>query len=203
MLLLHDSAMSGNCYKVRLLLTQLGIPFERREWKLRMPPDVAREFRRTVSPLGRVPALVLEDGTVLGESNAIIWSFAEGTAYMPEDRLDRARALQWMFWEQYDHEPYVAVVRAWVRYFGLPPGKERELVERRAKAEAAFAVMERHLDAQEWFAGPRYSVADIALYAYTHVAHEGDLSLEPHPAIRRWIDRVSAQPRHIRITEVG
>jgi glutathione S-transferase len=199
LMLLHDSAVSGNCYKVRLLLTQLGIPFERREMKLRMSPEAATEFKK-VHPLGRVPALVLDDGQVLAESNAILWYFAQDTPFFPQDRLDGARAMQWMFWEQYDHEPYVAVVRAWVRYFGIPAGKERELEERRARAYAALDVMERHLGGHEWFAGARYSIADIALFAYTHVCHEGEMSLERHGAIRAWIERVRAVPGHIALT---
>lgn len=199
MLKLYDSLLSGNCYKVRLLLTQLRIPFERQEIKLRMSPETAREFRK-VNRLGRVPALVLDDGNVLAESNAILWYFAEGTSFVPGDKLERARALQWMFWEQYDHEPYVAVVRAWVKEFGVPPGKEHELEERRARAYAALQVMEDHLGAHDFFAGGRYSIADVALYAYTHVADEGGLSLERYPVIGAWMERVRAQPLHIPIT---
>ena len=199
MLHLHEYLPSGNCYKVRLLLTQLGIPFERHEIQLRMSPETAREFQK-ISPLGRVPALVLEDGQVLAESNAILWYLAEGTPFVPESKLERARALQWMFWEQYDHEPYVAVVRAWVKYFGVPAGKEHELEERRARSYAALDVMERHLGVQSFFAAGRYSIADIALYAYTHVADEGGIALERYPAIGAWMERVRVQPGHIPIT---
>jgi glutathione S-transferase len=200
MLRLHDSSVSGNCYKVRLLLTQLGIPFEREEIRLRMTPEVASEYRK-LNPLGRVPSLRLEDGTVLAESNAILCYLAEGTPFIPEDRLARARMLAWMFWEQYDHEPTIAVVRAWTRYFGVPPGKEQDLEERRKKGYAALDIMERHLAAHEWLAGGRYSIADIALYAYTHVCDDGGMSLEAYPAIRAWCARVRAQPRHIAITD--
>ena len=195
---LYNSSFSGNCYKVRLLLAQLGIPFETEEIQLRMSPEAAREYKK-VSPLGRVPALRLDDGTVLAESNAILWYFAEGTPFVPDGRLARAQALAWMFWEQYDHEPAVAVVRAWTKYFGVPPGKEKDLEERRAKGYAAFDVMERHLAESPYFAGGRYSIADIALYAYTHVCGDGGMSLERHPAIRAWCERVRAQPRHITI----
>ena len=195
---LYNFAASGNCYKVRLLLAQLGIPFERVEVALRMTPEVARDFKR-VNPLGRVPALVLDYGQVLAESNAILWYFAEGTPFAPADRLGRARALTWMFWEQYDHEPTVAVARAWHSYFGVPPGKEQELEDRRRRGYLAFDVMEQHLAAHAFFVGERYSIADIALYAYTHVCDEGGMSLERYPAIRAWLERVAAQPGHVAI----
>jgi glutathione S-transferase len=197
--LLYNFGPSGNCYKVRLLLAQLGISYERKEVRLRMTPEEKAAFKARVSPLGRVPALVLDDGRMLAESNAIVWYLAEGSRFVPADPVERARALQWMFWEQYDHEPAVAVVRAWVRYFGVPAGKEQELVERRGRAMQALAVMEEHLAGRAWFAGEAYSVADIALYAYTHVAEEGDLSLAGFPALRGWLDRVAAQPGHVTI----
>jgi glutathione S-transferase len=146
-----------------------------------------------------VPALVLDDGTVLGESNAILWYFAEGTPYVAEDRLGRARTLQWMFWEQYDHEPSIAVVRAWRRYFGVPAGREAELPLRETRGYAALDVMERHLSREPFFVGGRYGIADIALYAYTHVAHEGGFHLERYPAVRAWLGRVAAQPGHVPI----
>jgi glutathione S-transferase len=196
---LFESAFSGNCYKVRLLLHHLDLPYERVNVRLRMTPEEARAYREA-HPLGRVPVLVLDDGQELAESNAMLCFLAEGTPYLPADRLERARVLQWMFWEQYEHEPTVAVVRAWVRYFGVPAGKEQELEERRGKARAAFDVMERHLAEHAFFVGDRYTVADICLYAYTHVADEGGLSLEGHPHVRAWLERVRAQPRHIPIT---
>jgi glutathione S-transferase len=190
---------SGNCYKVRLILNQLGIPYEREEVSLPLSPAAAAELR-AVNPLGRTPALVLDDGQVLAESNAILWYLGEGSPLVPSDRLERARALQWMFWEQYDHEPYVAVVRAWLRYFGIPDGREGELEMRRKRGWAALDVMERHLSGNDFFVG-RYGVADIALYAYTHVAEEGEFSLERYPAIRAWMDRVRSQDRHVTITD--
>jgi glutathione S-transferase len=196
---LYGYGPSGNCYKVRLLLHHLDLPYERVEIPLRMSPETAREYRK-VHPLGRVPALVLDDGTVLGESNAILWWLAEGTRYLPDDRLGRAQVLQWMFWEQYDHEPTVAVVRAWVRYYGVPEGKERELEERREKGRAAIAMMERHLEANDFFVAGRYTIADIALFAYTHAAEDGEISLAPFPRVREWIARVQGQDRHIPIT---
>lgn len=199
-MILYSYRPSGNCYKVRLLLAQLGIAYETQEIPLRMPPDVKAAFVRDVNPLGRVPALRLDDGTVLGESNAILTYLAEGTRFMPADRLGRALVHQWMCWEQYEHEPTVAVVRAWIRYFGIPAGREAEVAPLREKAHAALAVMERHLATHTWFVGDTYSIADIALYAYTHVAHEGEMSLAAYPAIRAWMARVVAVPGHVPIT---
>jgi glutathione S-transferase len=195
---LHESWYSGNCYKVRLLLHQLGIPFERVEVDLKAGEARTPEFR-ALAPLGRVPVVVLEGGVVLAESNAIMCYFAEGTRFVPADRLERAQVMQWLFWEQYSHEPYVAVARAWVHYFGVPEGKEAELEERRERGRQALLMMERHLTGRSFLVGDRYSLADIALYAYTHVADEGGLDLADYPSIRAWLDRVREQPRHITI----
>lgn len=198
MVTLLESPPSGNCYKVRLLAAQLGIPLRRVAVDLKKGEARTPEFRAR-HPLGRVPIVELEDGSQLAESNAILWYFAEGTRFVPADKLERARALQWMFFEQYSHEPYVAVARAWISFFGVPPGKEAELRERQAKGYDALAVMERHLERSPFFAGGQYSIADIALYAYTHVAHEGEFDLGRFPQIRAWCDRVRAQPGHVTI----
>src|SRR3954465_7149819 len=139
MIRLYESAISGNCYKVRLLLSQLGVPFKRIEHDLARGEARTPEFRAKF-PLGRVPAVELADGQVLAESNAILWYFGEGTRFVPSDPLARARCLQWMFWEQYSHEPYIAVARAWLAYFGVPAGKQAELRERTEKGHAALAV---------------------------------------------------------------
>jgi glutathione S-transferase len=200
-MLLYNSTPSGNCYKVRLLLHHLGLPFEReevavvgRDWNQR------RELLGDKSPALRVPVLVLDDGTALAESNAIIWYLAEGTQYLPDDRLGRARALQWMFFEQYSHEPFIAVARFWQTVLGEGERYATELVEKRAGGYAALDAMERHLAGNPFFAGDRYSIADIALYAYTHVADEGGFDLEPYPATRAWLARVAEQPGHVPIT---
>lgn len=200
MLKLYQYQPSGNCYKVRLLLHHLGIPFEVVEIKLKAGEARTPEFRAK-NPIARVPTLELEPGVFLAESNAILWYFAEGTPFIPTDKLERARMLQWMFFEQYSHEPYIAVVRAWFSIFGIPPGKELELEERIQKGYFALDVMEGELKKRPFFAGDRYSLADIALYAYTHVAEEGRFDLGRYPAIRAWFERVQAQPRHIRITD--
>jgi glutathione S-transferase len=200
MIKLHQFHASGNCYKVRLLLHQLGTPFEAVETDIMGGATRTPEFKAK-NPIARVPTVELEPGTFLAESNAILWYFAEGTPFIPTDKLERARMLQWMFFEQYSHEPYIAVARAWIAFFGVPPGKERELEERIQKGYAALDVMEGELKKRPFFAGERYSLADIALYAYTHVAEEGRFDLSRYPAIRAWFERVQAQPRHLRITD--
>ncbi|MCW5748741.1 MAG: glutathione S-transferase family protein [Alphaproteobacteria bacterium] len=195
---LHDNADSGNCYKVRLAMAQLARPVRRIEYDIdhgatRVPAFLAK------NPNGRVPLLELDDGTSIAESGAILWYLAEDTPLIPADRLERARVLQWMFFEQYSHEPYIAVVRHWIKHHLLDAPRQAQLAERRAKGYAALDVMEIHLQSHAFFVGDRYSVADIALYAYTHVAHEGDFDLAPYPSIRRWLHRVRAQTGHIPI----
>jgi glutathione S-transferase len=197
-LLLYDSPVSGNCYKVRLLLAHLGIPYERRELSV-VDRSNRSEVLGDLNPAQRVPTLVLDDGRALGESGAILWYFAEGTEFVPEDRYERAQMLQWMFFEQYDHEPALAVVRFWVAYSGRPEAFADRLEERMAAGYRALDAMERHLDGRQFFAGDRVSLADIALYAYTHVAPEGGFELDSYPAIGAWLDRVAAKPGHVPI----
>jgi glutathione S-transferase len=200
MIKLYQFHPSGNCYKVRLLLHQLGTPFTVEEVDLGAGATRTPEFKAK-NPNARVPIVELEPGVFLAESNAILWYFAEGTGFIPTDKLERARMLQWMFFEQYSHEPYLAVVRAWLSFYGVPAGKERELEERTQKGYAALDVMESELKKRPFVAGDRYSLADIALYAYTHVAQEGRFDLSRYPAINAWFARVQAQPRHLRITD--
>ncbi len=200
MLTLFDSAISGNAYKVRLLLSQLGLPFKRIEMNVDDGSTRRPEFLK-VNRNGKVPAVVLEDGTPLAESDAILYYFAEGTPFWPDDRLERARVLQWMFFEQYSHEPTIAVVRHWVAHLGKTPEKEPALPAKIAGGYRALDVMEEHLKANSYFVGGRYTIADIALYAYTHVAHEGGFDLARYPAINAWLARVAAAPGHIRITD--
>jgi len=206
MICLYDYLPSGNGYKVRLLLTQLEIPFRRIELDITEGATRTGEFLRKF-PNGRIPAIEFDDGRRLFESNAILWHFAEATPLLPAHPFERARVLQWMFFEQYSHEPYIAVAR----FFAIHPDHHDE---RRAGLARiikggydALGVMESHLGgggegnhAREFFVGGKYSVADIALYAYTHVAHEGGFSLAKYPAIREWLARVKSQPRHIPIT---
>jgi len=200
---LHQMQMSGNCYKVRLASRQLGIPIALREYGLhdgstRVPAFLAK------NPNGRVPLLELEDGRFLPESGAILNFLAEGSTLIPEARWDRAQMLQWMFFEQYSHEPYVAVARFWLKFADKAElEKKKHLVpEWHAKGNAALGVMETHLATQDWFAGNRYSIADIALYGYTHSAADGGFDLSRYPAVSRWLTRVTEQPGHIPLDEI-
>jgi glutathione S-transferase len=199
LLKLYDFLESGNGYKVRLLLHQLDISFERIELDITKGATRTPEFMAR-NPNGRIPTLQLEDGTCLAESNAIQWYLADGTDFLPKDPLERAQVLQWMFFEQYSHEPNIAVVRFWVHQ-GLDAGRKAEVAEKRKRGYDALSLMERHLAGRDFFVGRRYSVADIALYAYTHVAHEGGFDLAGVPAVRSWLERVRSQPRHIPITQ--
>jgi glutathione S-transferase len=199
MLKLYDYLESGNGYKVRLLLHQLGVPYERVELDITRGATRTPEFLR-MNRNGRIPLLVLDDGTCLPESNAIQFYLAEGTPLLPADRLGRAQVLQWMFFEQYSHEPYIAVVRFWV-HTGLAVQRVEEVAQRRRRGYEALAVMEDHLTGRTFFVADTYSIADIALYAYTHVAHEGGFELSGYPAVRAWLERVRSQPRHIPITQ--
>jgi len=196
-MLLYDSAPSGNCYKVRLLLSQLGIPFERHELSV---SDRANRpaVLGGLNPALRVPTIVLDDGRSLAESNAILWYFGDGTKYVPTDRFERAQVLQWQFFEQYDHEPNIAVARFWLHYKGGDIDRAA-LAERQKAGYRALDAMEKHLIDREFLVGSRYSLADISLYAYTHVAEEGDFDMSRYPAIRAWLGRVAAQPGHVTI----
>ena len=196
MLKVYGDVWSGNCYKVKLVLTQLKLPFE---W---VPIDIMKSESRTPeflakNPSGRVPTVELDDGTCLAESNAILWYLAEGTPLVPDSKLARAQALQWMFFEQYSHEPNIATSRYIMRYLGNPPEKKEALAARVAPGYAALGVMELHLKSRSWFASDKYSVADIALYAYTHCAGEGGFDLGRFPAIRAWLARVESQPLYL------
>jgi glutathione S-transferase len=198
-MLLYNSQVSGNCYKVRLLLAHLGLDYERHEVDV-VDRSNRRQLLGELNPALRVPTIVLDDGRSLGESGAILWYFGDGTPFVPVDRYERARVLQWMFFEQYDHEPAIAVIRFWLAYSGRPPEEfAGRLHDRREAGYRALAAMEQHLDARDWFAGAQMTLADIALYAYTHVAHEGGFDLAAYPAIRSWLDRVAAQPGHVPI----
>ncbi len=199
MVRLHDNLTSGNCYKVRLLLTRLGIPFTRVEYDIDRGETRTPEFLRK-NLNGRVPVLELDDGRFLAESNAILIYLAEGTAFLPAERFERALVLQWLFFEQYSHEPNIATLRHWIT-FNLLDDERRSLVAgKRRDGYAALEVMERHLDGRDYFVGNRISIADIALYAYTHVAEQGEFDLGRFPVVRRWLARIAAEPGHIPIT---
>jgi glutathione S-transferase len=196
--LLYDSPPSGNCYKVRLLLTHLGIPFERRTVDTRQR-EGRGELLGGKNPALRVPVLELDDGRHLAESNAILWYLADGSEYLSGDPFERAKTLQWMFFEQYDHEPNIAVIRHRTTLGHLDDYPDSEA--KRERGYAALAAMERHLDGLEFLVGERYSIADISLYAYTHVADEGDFDLSGYPALTAWINRVAVQPGYITIDD--
>jgi glutathione S-transferase len=197
-MLLYDSPVSGNCYKVRLLLAHLGVPYERQTVDV-VDRSGRAELLGDLNPAQRVPTLVLDDGRSLAESGAILWFFGEGTRFVPADVYARAQVLQWMFFEQYDHEPAIAVARFWLGYSGRPEEFEPRRVERTAAGYRALDAMERHVSGREWLVGDAMTLADIALYAYTHVAGEGGFELDRYPAIRRWLERVSSQPGHVTI----
>ncbi len=199
---LYDDIISGNGFKVRLLLTQLGLPFEYVDVDIRKGESRTEAFL-ALNPNGRIPTLQLPDGTCLAESGAILYYLAQGSALWPEDRLAQAQTLQWLFFEQYSHEPYIAVLRAWLSegFGGQTPEEQAEIPRRRAKGYEALDVMEGHLRERSFFVGERYGIADIALYAYTHVADAGGFDLSGYPAIRAWIGRVAAQPDYIPITQ--
>ena len=198
-MLLFNSPFSGNCYKVRLLVAHLGIPYERRDLDI-VDRSSRGEVLDGLNPDLRVPTLVLDDGRPLAESGAILWYFGEGTRFVPGDRFARAKVLQWMFFEQYTHEPAIAVVRFLVAYSGDAERHAATIEQRTATGYRALGSMERHLDGNAYFVGDSLTLADIALYAYTHVAHEGGFSLDAYPAIRAWLDRVAAEPGHVPIT---
>jgi len=196
MLTAWGMSSSGNCYKVKLALSQLALPHA---WK---EVDTTKGETRTaeylaMNPNGQVPLLQMEDGSFLPESNAILWTLAEGSPLAPADRVSRARALQWMFFEQYSHEPYVAVARFILYYLPADTPRRADLPKLQERGNKALGVMEAHLAKAPFFAGGRYSIADISLYAYTHCAADGGFDLAPYPAIRAWLERVRAQPRHV------
>jgi len=197
--LLYDHPFSGNCYKVRALLSLLGIEYERREMSV---TDYSEriEVLGGLNPSLTLPTVVLDDGRPLAESNAILAYFAEGTEYLPEDPYERAQVLQWLFFEQYKHEPAIAVVRFWVAMAPDPPPAE-EIESRRREGTVALKILERHLRERAYLVGERFTIADIALYAYTHVAEEGGFDLQSLPAVREWLQRVAAQPGWIAIED--
>ena len=197
-MLLYNSAVSGNCYKVRLLLAQVGLEYELVDVSV-VDRSNRPELLGDLNPALRVPTVVLDDGRPLAESNAILWYFGDGTAYVPADPYERAQVLQWMFFEQYSHEPYLAVVRFWLAYSGTPELFADRIPSRMKGGYAALDAMEAHLRERSFFVGGAYSIADISLYAYTHVAEEGNFDLDPYPAIRTWLERVAAQPGHVAI----
>jgi glutathione S-transferase len=200
LLTLYGFIESGNVYKVRLLLAQLGIPHRRVEVS-QITGSTADPRFRVLNPTGKVPAIRFDDGSILSESGAILFYLDQGTAYWPVEPWQQAQVLRWMFFEQYSHEPYIAVNRNLLSYTADRSGSVVRIAENAKRGQHALDVMERHLAADDWFAADCYTIADIALYAYTHVAGEGGFDLATFPAIRRWLARVEKQPGHVRLLE--
>jgi glutathione S-transferase len=196
---LYDSNIpSGNAYKVQLLLAQLGIDYELVELDILRSPSQTREPEfLAINPNGRIPTLVLDDGKILPESNAIMFYLAEGTLLLAADKFERAQTLQWLFFEQYSHEPYVAVLKFWTYWGGLDKLRAPELERLHTRGQAALDVMETHLQTRQFFVGERYGIADIALFAYTQAADA--IGLRNGPSVRAWLERVRAQPKFVPI----
>ena len=192
---LYNSPVSGNCYKIRLLLSQLELSYETVDVDILSRVD--RRQLEDKNPAGRVPILELDDGRSLAESNAILCYMAAGTDYLPEDRFAAAQVMQWLFFEQNGLEPYIAVVRFFVSIATKPMADPQTIERLQKRGHAALTVMENHLRDREFLVNDRYSIADNALYAYSHVAPEGGIELEPHPAVRAWMERVRDQPRFV------
>jgi glutathione S-transferase len=198
---LYDYPPSGNGYKVRLLLSQLEVPFEYIELDILKGETRTPEFLAK-NPNGRIPLLELEPGSYLAESNAILFYLAQGTPFLPEDNLAQAQVLSWLFFEQYSHEPNIATPRFWLCHLPkLDAYQAMALPYKQEQGYLALAVMDQHLADQPYFVQERYTIADITLYAYTHVAHEGGFDLERFPHVQRWLKRVAAQPNHVPITQ--
>jgi glutathione S-transferase len=197
---LYEYPPSGNCYKIRLLLTQLEIPFER------IPVDIVQGETRTPeflqkNPNGKIPLLEIEPGKYLPESNAVLYYLSQNTPFFPTDSFEQAQVMQWMFFEQYSHEPNIATSRYWISVLGKAEEYKEALQPKKKLGNQALGVMEQHLQQHEFFVGNRYTIADICLFAYTHVADEGGFDLTQFPAIQSWIKGVKEQAKYISITQ--
>lgn len=197
---LYQMTPSGNCYKIRLLLTQLEIPFEKIEIDILKKESRTAEFLRK-NPNGRVPLLETSDGQFLSESNAIMFYLSQGSEFFPTDKWQQAKVMQWLFFEQYSHEPYIATSRYWISILGKADEYREAINQKKEPGYAALGVMEKHLENNRFFVGDRYTIADIGLFAYTHVAPEGGFDLKQFPAIQAWIERVMERSRYITMKE--
>lgn len=197
---LYDFLPSGNGYKVRLLLTQLQIPFELIELNILEGATRTAEFL-AINPNGKIPLLEIEAGKLLSESNAILYYLSQGTKYFPEGKLQQAQIMQWLFFEQNLHEPNIATSRYWISILKQPEKYREQLKPKQELGYKALNAMEKHLKKHDFFVADKYTIADIGLYAYTHVAEEGGFDLSDFSAINSWLARVSSQPRHILITD--
>ena len=198
-LILHEYSQSGNCYKIRLTAALLAVAIERREYDIQRGETRTPEFLANVNPNGRIPVLQVGE-RFIPESNAACFYLADGTRLVPDDRFDRADMLRWMFFEQYNHEPNVATLRFWLAFVGVQRLSEFQralLPGKREAGEAALRLMDEHLAGRRFFVGDRISLADVALYAYTHVAEEGGFDLGRYPAVARWLGEVASEPGHL------
>jgi glutathione S-transferase len=193
---IYGDSKSGNCYKLKLLCSEMDIPYDWEEVDILAGETRTPEFL-AMNANGRIPLLSLPDGRYLAESNAILCYLADGSDFFGHDAYSRAEILQWMFFEQYSHEPYIATSRFIIRYLDSPPERQAELIQKREGGYAALGVMEQQLAEQDFFAGKSMTIADIALFAYTHVADEGDFDLAAYPAVLKWIERVKSRPGYI------
>jgi glutathione S-transferase len=198
-LVLHEYSASGNCYKVRLTAAHVGVPLERREYDILKGETRTPEFLANVNANGRIPVLQIGD-RFIPESNAACFYLADGSSLVPTDKFDRADMLRWMFFEQYSHEPNIATIRFWLAYVGLEAltGLQREQIGPKRKAgNEALKLMDDHLTEREWLVGDSISLADICLFAYTHVADEGGFDLNLYPGVIAWMERIMLHPRHV------
>jgi glutathione S-transferase len=201
-LILHEYSQSGNCYKIRLTAALLGVPLERREYDIAKGETRTQDFLANVNPNGRIPVLQIGD-RFIPESNAACFYLADGTELVPGDRFDRADMLRWMFFEQYNHEPNVATLRFWRAFVGearLNDLQRRLIPAKREAGDSALRLMDEHLAGRDYFVGERLSLADIALYAYTHVAEEGGFDLAAYPSVTAWLERVAGEPGYLPMT---
>jgi glutathione S-transferase len=196
----YGDIQSGNCYKIKLLMSLLGIEHE---W---IHVDILKKETKTdafltLNPNAKIPVLQINGDTTLWESNAILNYLADGTEFLPDERMQRARVLQWQFFEQYSHEPYVAVARFIAKYLGLPDERKQEYLSKQAGGHKALRLMEAQLEKTPYLIGERYTIADISLYAYTHVAGEGGFDLSIYPSISRWLQAIARHPRHVTMAQ--
>ena len=197
---LYDFSPSGNAYKVRLLLTLLDLPFERIELNILERETRTAEFLQK-NPNGKIPLLEIATDKFIAESNAILYYLSQGTEYFPTDKYAQAQVMQWLFFEQFSHEPNLATARFWISILQQPEKHTEQLKHKHRLGNAALRVMERHLSLNDFMVGDRYTIADISLYAYTHVAEAGGFDLTQYPAINTWLKRVAAHPQHILISD--
>ncbi|QIA63880.1 glutathione S-transferase family protein [Vibrio astriarenae] len=195
-MVVYGDIQSGNCFKVKLLLSLLDIEHEWRVVDVVAKETQTKEFL-ALSPKGKIPIVVLDDGKVLSESNAILGYFAEQSDLLPHDRFEKAKVYEWLFFEQYSHEPYIAVARFINKYLGMPREREAEYESLQAGGHSALAIMEKQLNETSFLVGSQLSIADLSLYAYTHVAHEGGFDLSQYPAVLGWIERIQTLPNYI------